>query len=387
MKNILVKGFFIGVWLSVSLGLSAQDVLDTIFVNNPSFEHPYKSRYVQGWTDCSFPGETEFDPQPGFFGCYEKPAAGQGFVGLVVRDNESYEAMSQRLTKPLVRGKCYAFSLKLARSKSYTSQSRTTGKEAYYITPARVRIWGGDGPCQTKELLAESGLVVSYMWKTFNFKFKPIRDYQYIIIQAFYKTPTLFPYNGNVLVDDATNIYEMKCDDNENEIIAVVRTPKLPPKVVAYTPPPPKKVEKPKVVPHTNVKPKKKEPSEKVNMPELNDKVAKGQVLRIRNLNFTANSSEIPDACHSVLNELYEFMKENPDVRIELGGHTNNRCDTPYCNSLSEKRAKAVADYLIAKGISPDRVTYKGYGKTRPIASNSSLEGRKKNQRVEVRVL
>lgn len=381
MRTLVFNALFISA-LFFGSNATGQEILDTIFLNNPSFEQYTNSISVPGWTDCGFNGETPFDPQPGNFGCQTRPANGRGYIGMVVRDNETYEAMSQRLTKKIMRGRCYAFSLHLARSVTYKSISRTTRRESYYATPVRLRIWGGNSACQRNELLAETTVITNVNWKVFNFKFEPLRNHQYLILEAFYKTPTLFPYNGNILVDDASHIFEMKCDDDVDDVIAAVEEKVTKPVHKVKVVKPPKKVTKPKVNP-----PKKKQPTKKVIMPELNEKVHKGQILRIQNLTFTANSAEIPAACNPVLDELYHFLVENSDVRIELGGHTNNRCDTPYCNSLSEKRAKAVADHLIARGISPDRVSYKGYGKTSPIASNSKAEGRLKNQRVEVKVL
>ncbi len=362
--------------------LNAQEALDTILVNNPSFEQ--SAFGVPGWTDCGFINETPFDAQPNQFGCTKKPADGSGYVGMVVRDNETYEAIAQRLTKPLERGKCYGFSLKLARSTEYLSHSHVTGNLAHYTTPARIRIWGGNNPCSRMEMLAETGVVVNLAWKTYYFKLQPIRNYQYIVIEAFYKTPTLFPYNGNVIVDDMSNIYEMKCDDTVKDVVAAVeKKPHPTPKPVIHPPKvekPKPEVKKPKPVVHTP-------PTKKTIMPELNQKVKKGQRLRIRNLSFAANSAEIPSECNGVLNELYHFLLENPSVKIELGGYTNNRCDQDYCEKLSKKRAKAVADWLINKGISSDRVTYKGYGKANPIATNATQSGRKKNQRVEVKFM
>ena len=383
MKNITAKAFFLLVWLSAAFGASAQEVLDTIFINNPSFEHN-ADYYTYGWTDCGFFGETPFDPQPGAFECTKKPADGDGYVGMVVRDCETYEAIRQRLTKQLRRGKCYAFSLKLAQSSTYLSASKTTLQKANYDTPARIRIWGGQSGCQRSELLDETNIINNKEWKTYYFKFKPIRNYQYLIIEAFYKTPTLYPYNGNVLVDDASNILEIPCVEDVSELFAALEKKKQPPKKVVK---PPKKVVKPKKKDVVIAPPVKKTKTHKTIMPALNKKVSKGQVLRIPNLIFSANSANLPQGCASVIDELYHFLLENPSVKIEIGGHSNNRCDTPYCNSLSEKRAKAVADVLVAKGIDPERVVFKGYGKTNPIATNSTPEGRRKNQRVEVKVL
>ncbi|MEM6964899.1 MAG: OmpA family protein, partial [Bacteroidota bacterium] len=74
------------------------------------------------------------------------------------------------------------------------------------------------------------------------------------------------------------------------------------------------------------------------------------------------------------------------NVKVEIGGHTNRYCDTSYCNKLSTDRAKAVVGYLVRKGISKDRLTFKGYGKTKPITFSSNAQLQKKNQRVEVKI-
>lgn len=365
--------------------LVAQDVLDTIYINNPSFDTGMMGISVPGWTDCHFQGETPFDIQPGLFGCQTLPSNGVSYIGLVVRDNETYEAVSQRLIAPLERGKCYGFSLDLARSMGYKSLTHSTGQMAPYTTPARIRLWGAEMACQRREMLAETGPILNTMWKSYFFKLEPIRNYRYLIIEVFYKTPTLFPYNGNVLVDNGSNIYEIKCDVDVEETLLAMKEEK--PKVEPIFPQPPKKTKVKEKKDPIVVPPKRTVQTKKDNMPALNEKVVKGQVLRIKNLNFKANSAEIPRSCNHVLMELYDFLVENPKVIIELGGHTNNRCETKYCKSLSEKRAKAVADWLITKGIASDRLSYKGYGKKNPIATNSTTTGMLKNQRVEVKII
>lgn len=123
-------------------------------------------------------------------------------------------------------------------------------------------------------------------------------------------------------------------------------------------------------------------------LPELDiSKIKVGQTLQIDNLFFQADSSTITDRSFEVLEEVYEFMNEHPKVVIEIGGHTNNIPPDEYCDRLSTARAKAVADFLYQKGIIQDRISYRGYGKRNPIASNRSAAGRKKNQRVEIKIL
>jgi outer membrane protein OmpA-like peptidoglycan-associated protein len=88
-----------------------------------------------------------------------------------------------------------------------------------------------------------------------------------------------------------------------------------------------------------------------------------------------------------VLDELYQFMSSNSDISIEIGGHTNDIPPDDFCDRLSTTRAKAVADYLMRKGISDERVKYKGYGKRQPLFPNVNVANRKRNQRVEIKIL
>lgn len=116
-------------------------------------------------------------------------------------------------------------------------------------------------------------------------------------------------------------------------------------------------------------------------------KIEVGQTLLINELYFQADSTEVMESSFGVLEEIYSFLSDNSGVVIEIGGHTNNIPPHEYCDNLSSERARNVALYLFNKGISEDRISYKGYGKRNPIASNNSLSGRKKNQRVEIKVL
>ncbi|MDR3046386.1 MAG: OmpA family protein, partial [Bacteroidales bacterium] len=81
------------------------------------------------------------------------------------------------------------------------------------------------------------------------------------------------------------------------------------------------------------------------------------------------------------INLFVEFLNENPTIKVEIQGHTDNVGDDNANQFLSERRAQAVYDYIISEGISKDRVRYQGYGKKKPIATNETAEGRAKNRR------
>ena len=112
-----------------------------------------------------------------------------------------------------------------------------------------------------------------------------------------------------------------------------------------------------------------------------------GQTIRVDKLYFTADSSTIEPSSYGVLEEIFSFLKDNDKVIIEVGGHTNSLPEDAYCDKLSSSRAKNIAEYLYDKGISKSRISYKGYGKRQPIASNQTVDGRRKNQRVEIKIV
>ena len=127
--------------------------------------------------------------------------------------------------------------------------------------------------------------------------------------------------------------------------------------------------------------------TEKRILPELTGNLESGQTIRMRLLNFDSDSTSMKSESLPMLDELYDFMSENGSVVIEVGGHTNNVPPDDFADKLSTGRAKTVADYLFAKGIDPKRVVYKGYGKRLPLVPNTSPEGRRTNQRVEIKIL
>jgi outer membrane protein OmpA-like peptidoglycan-associated protein len=123
-------------------------------------------------------------------------------------------------------------------------------------------------------------------------------------------------------------------------------------------------------------------------LPELNAaQLQNGQAVRMEQLQFEADSTNLNESCLPVMNEVFDFLEENGSIVIEIGGHTNSTPTDEFCDRLSTARAKAVATYLITKGIDPKRVLYKGYGKRKPVTSNTTAEGRKKNQRVEIKIV
>lgn len=115
--------------------------------------------------------------------------------------------------------------------------------------------------------------------------------------------------------------------------------------------------------------------------------IREGQVLTLNNVFFDANKSSLRKESHAQLDEITQFLLENPNLYVEIGGHTNGLPEDDFCFRLSNDRAESVRKYLIDKGADPGHITWKGYGKTQPVAENTTLAGRQKNQRVELKII
>lgn len=111
-----------------------------------------------------------------------------------------------------------------------------------------------------------------------------------------------------------------------------------------------------------------------------------GEKIALKNVYFVVNATFIQEKSYKDLDRLALYLIKNKELYIEIGGHTNGLCDDAFCIELSNKRAKSVMDYLISKGVPNNRLSYKGYGKSQNIADNSTEQGRKLNQRVEVMI-
>jgi outer membrane protein OmpA-like peptidoglycan-associated protein len=111
-----------------------------------------------------------------------------------------------------------------------------------------------------------------------------------------------------------------------------------------------------------------------------------GMAIKIENIFFDSGKWDLKEESHEALNLLYRFMHANPDVLVELNAHTDNVGSDHFNQELSEKRANSVVQYLISIGIDASRLVPQGFGKTQPIADNSTDEGKALNRRVEFKV-
>jgi outer membrane protein OmpA-like peptidoglycan-associated protein len=111
------------------------------------------------------------------------------------------------------------------------------------------------------------------------------------------------------------------------------------------------------------------------------------RVFTLNNLHFDFAKAVIRSESYHEMDELYDYLKWKDDIKIEIAGHTDNVGTDAANLVLSQQRADAVRNYLIKKGISPTRVTAKGYGASEPVEDNITEEGRQKNRRTEVKLL
>jgi outer membrane protein OmpA-like peptidoglycan-associated protein/tetratricopeptide (TPR) repeat protein len=123
------------------------------------------------------------------------------------------------------------------------------------------------------------------------------------------------------------------------------------------------------------------------------DRKAKNLRFVLNNIYFAYNKADInPDAAHE-LDKLVQLLNDNPEIKIEMGSHTDSVASDAYNIELSQRRAESTVNYLIRKGIDPKRLEAKGYGESMPIARNTNPDGtdnpkgRDRNRRTEFRIL
>ncbi len=112
-------------------------------------------------------------------------------------------------------------------------------------------------------------------------------------------------------------------------------------------------------------------------------KIEKGQAIVLEGILFKTGSADILPESESVLNKVYLTLNENIDLEVEIQGHTDNKGNKKKNVELSLKRAESVKTWLVARGINASRVTTKGFGPDRPVAPNTTEDGRAKNRRIE----
>jgi outer membrane protein OmpA-like peptidoglycan-associated protein len=383
------------VCLTLATGaLMAQHEEGLIFLLNPSFEDmPRNSSPPRGWTNCGPRTETPPDvhPDPEFLFRVGMAAQHENtFLGMVTRDTETWESVGQQLSQSFVAGQCYRLDIHLARSLTYLSMSRMTSQPTNYVTPVRLRVWGGYSVCDRAQLLGSSELVSNSDWREYRLKLSPEDNFTHIILEAYYPEAILLATNGNILVDNARPLVPIDCDDEA----AMLTDPPL-----AGSPSEPRnpdegikviKIPEPRVIDEPS-KPKSftpKAPEEPiVRLGQTEAILKEGEVFTVENISFKTNSAELEEASEQALQEIVTFLKKNDNVIVEIGGHASRMATDYYALGLSSNRAKTVVSYLKRYNIGFERLLSMGYGKSKPVCLDDTKDCNRRNQRVEVKIL
>lgn len=158
-------------------------------LKNASFEGQHGDASMPyGWYGES--DGTTPDILPGYWGVYIEPEDGDSYVGLITREDGSFESIGQRMPKPLQEKTCYRMNISLAHSEDYSG----------YNQALKLRVWLSTKRADRQQLIYESPLINSDEWKTYRFEFVPESEKTHIILEAHISEKPL-SYKGNILID------------------------------------------------------------------------------------------------------------------------------------------------------------------------------------------
>jgi outer membrane protein OmpA-like peptidoglycan-associated protein len=111
-----------------------------------------------------------------------------------------------------------------------------------------------------------------------------------------------------------------------------------------------------------------------------------GDKLVLQGVTFATNKAELDPNARTILDSVADALNKHPEIKVEIGGHTDSVGSDAHNLKLSERRAEAVRTYLMTKGVAGDRMSTAGYGESQPIDSNDTEDGRAHNRRVELKI-
>jgi outer membrane protein OmpA-like peptidoglycan-associated protein len=372
------------------LGANTEEVYN--YVPNPGFETTsgdpcrwnqdgisYMEKYFRDWTSptettpdlLSLRNETDCWAHPRKHSQgKQSPKSGDNMMGVKVQGTGGtptfwHEYLLVKLDSVLHKGNRYYAEMWVLRSERSARASNNLGmlfSDTLIQTNNRLPLYftpqiNAEKPVQTR----------GTRWTKISGVFEADRDMQYMIIGNFYpdeqteivKYPDgergAYYYIDEILVRDAR--------DGE----------KLTPVPKTCIPPMPKK--------------KIEETASTDEEPVTAFDFEVGDILELRNIFFDFDKAELLPESKDELDMLVNLLYDFPHMEVEISGHTDNVGGESYNQRLSEARAKAVVEYLVENKTSSSRLSYKGYGFSKPIASNETEEGRQKNRRVEFKVL
>jgi outer membrane protein OmpA-like peptidoglycan-associated protein len=117
------------------------------------------------------------------------------------------------------------------------------------------------------------------------------------------------------------------------------------------------------------------------------DKASTGATVVLNNIFFDTDKFDLREKSITELDKISRFLNENPGIRVEISGHTDDQGADAYNQQLSQKRAKAVGDYMVTRGVQASRLKEMGYGSKKPLKPNDSEANRQINRRIEFRII
>jgi len=297
---------------------------------------------------------------------YQKARNGNGYIGLVVlKQNinnipfEGNEFIQAKLIHSLQQGKNYTVEFFANRADYSTVSTDCLG---LYFSNKEIKVQDGKQMFKYKPQVSNpKGKVIedTINWVKISDTYIAKGGEQYIVIGDFY------PDKENTIKRDKKNTKDFICyyfiDDVS--VTPIDDNPKNEPKVQSIA--------------------LKDSPKDSLNLKN----VVVGVPVVLSNIYFESGKSNLLPTSFAELNRLLEFMKDNPLAEVEIAGYTDDVGTDSYNMQLSVARAKSVADYVIQKGIAKERISYKGYGKTKPVSNNKTDEGKSLNRRVELKFL
>jgi len=173
---------------------------------------PLPGTIPEGWESHNFEGETPPDTQPcNCGGVRQKPFHGDTYVSMLVQEDNSWESVGQLLERELETGWKYEFTLHACRSPRYYLPGKDNPDQLVNASkPVILRLWGGTYEDPFAELLTETKPVDNLEWSEQVFSFIPKQSVSYLTLEAYYDRGSAYAYNGNVLIDNLSPIYQLR---------------------------------------------------------------------------------------------------------------------------------------------------------------------------------
>lgn len=277
---------------------------------------------------------------------YQQPHSGNGYAGICIQ-KDMVEYVETKLTSPLKKGQTYLIEFYICRA-----EHRLHHVDEFGVLFTTKMLWGaektGISIKPPVDFVNPNGYKDTKKWTKLSATYTAEGSETVIILGHFnYDKKKRTKGKAHYYIDDVSIIPvndETNISANTEEIKPLETRPDSIPKVLS---------------------------------PKL------GETITLKNIFFEINKSELLPKSFFELDKLVQYLTTSSNTTIKISGHTDNTGNEDQNKILSEARAKSVAEYLIAKGIEKRRISFIGYGGTKPIATNDTDNGKQQNRRVE----